>query len=141
MSEDGAVDPVEGSEAVEGDGAVEDGGAVESSAPADGRSVGHSGYLSKQGHMIRSWKRRFFTLQAKNVFYYEGAQQDLGGLRGVGLKGAITLTGYRDISSVEKGRRIRRLELLGVPKNLTVEADDDEQFEGWVEALQAALEA
>lgn len=107
--------------------------APELAGPSRAR-VAHSGYLVKQGHLLKSWKRRFFVLQAKNVFYYESAREDISGVSGVDLKGAITLTGWR-----ESAERPRCLELSGMPKALLVQADDDEALEAWRRALAAAL--
>ena len=87
-----------------------------------------SGFLLKKGQhgkakgaLRNSWKRRFFQLQGKNCYYYESNRTEASGQTvGVELKGAITISGWR-----EDGSRPRCLELQGIPKRLLVQAEDD----------------
>ena len=52
--------------------------------PARGRSTIHrnlqakEGYLEKQTHDGKKWKRRYFELEACNLHYYEGKGQKYG---------------------------------------------------------------
>lgn len=65
----------------------------------EGIPAPHSGYLKKEGHIIRNWKRRYFTLIGGILHYYEKSNKDGGGekLKGeLSLKGAVVNTSGSD---------------------------------------------
>lgn len=67
---------------------------VHTSSPGHGKSLPSSkslpplkeGWLMKEGHTFRSWKKRFFTLSEGYLSYFES--------EGKGLKGSINLASY-----------------------------------------------
>ena len=56
----------------------------------------HMGYLSKKGHIVRSWKRRFFILEStpsrSTLQYYKGQAEDPP--YGDGFKGKLDIQHY-----------------------------------------------
>jgi len=63
-----------------------------------------TGWLQKQGHRVKNWKKRFFVLKAGQLSYYEqnGLEQ-----RGVGesLKGSVYLKGATLERVMESGKK------------------------------------
>lgn len=43
------------------------------------------GYLTKQGEIIQSWKRRFFILRAKKLYYFKNEKKAKSGAKPIGI--------------------------------------------------------
>jgi pyruvate/2-oxoglutarate dehydrogenase complex dihydrolipoamide acyltransferase (E2) component len=109
------------------------------------------GYLMKKGDhgkargtLRNSWRRRFFTINGNRCVYYEGAHTSDGSgnvpagvLVGAELKGAINISGCRECP---ESSRPRSLELLGVPKHLMVQAEDDATLAALKQAVAGCLD-
>ena len=51
----------------------------------------YSGWLVKQGQVVRNWKRRFFMLADRRVRYYEDARLDGSVLSGLNMRGELDI--------------------------------------------------
>ena len=102
-----------------------------------------AGFLVKQGHLAKTWRRRFFVLQGTNLEYFADADvseadQITNFTRGVNLKGSITVRSF----AFEEGGTPQRRRLLvrGSPKDLLLEGTEDE-LTSWCRAMRHAMEA
>mmetsp|Transcript_10010 Transcript_10010/g.15122 ORF Transcript_10010/g.15122 Transcript_10010/m.15122 type:complete len:607 (-) Transcript_10010:236-2056(-) len=114
----------------------------------------HRGWLRKEGHMVRSWKERYFVLIAGDLSYYE-KPIDIPPY-GVKRKGGVSLIG----AGVERGGRgsrdsherassissrshsgvFNRIYLYAPEgKDLKLEAQDEHQCDEWYQALSAHI--
>lgn len=93
-----------------------------------------TGWLLKQGHVRRSWKRRFFVLVNNQLRYFEDVEPGSNSTRGLDLRGTVMISGCRP-----HGHRPRMLELEAHPKSLLVQAEDDASFRMWVEAFRKSI--
>jgi len=61
-----------------------------------GDYASHSGWLTKQGHIFHTWKKRWFVLDKQLLKYYKSGSEDAGSSNSAPqlseLKGCITLT-------------------------------------------------
>lgn len=99
---------------------------------SNGYVILKEGYLIKQGHFIRNWKRRLFMLCDRYVKYYKGEE----------LKGCINLEDIiKIIPKVDPSGRRNSLEIqTRKGKHFTLVAENSEARQKWIEAIREARE-
>jgi hypothetical protein len=102
-----------------------------------------TGWLKKQGHMVKNWKRRFFVLSYGVVKYYEKNGQEGRGsgeneLGSVDLKGAtVKVVVNSEISAKSGSGKDCRLSIVqSSGKDLLVEAESLVEKNAWFDALK-----
>eukprot|EP00003_Mantamonas_plastica_P004697 TRINITY_DN1372_c0_g1_i2.p1 TRINITY_DN1372_c0_g1~~TRINITY_DN1372_c0_g1_i2.p1 ORF type:complete len:358 (+),score=140.85 TRINITY_DN1372_c0_g1_i2:37-1074(+) len=89
------------------------------------------GYLMKQGHLIKNWKRRFFVLSDKTLFYYKEAG-DQSPIAGIPLEGTSI--------EVAEGKIKKKycFELNYTAKKYYLAAGNKEEMLNWISAIRTA---
>jgi serine/threonine protein kinase len=90
------------------------------------------GYLTKEGEIVKSWKRRWFVLSSETLSYYKTQKEDkpLGVIR------------LKDINSVTAGSRKNKscLEVATARRTYYFVADNNEELKAWKEAIQRRVD-
>jgi hypothetical protein len=90
------------------------------------------GYLWKQGHSWKSWKRRFFRLEGRCLCYYSAKRQNE-------LRGFIDLNAVSNVSSgVKLSRKGFGLQLCTPNRDYNIVAETETQANYWVNGLKMA---
>ena len=90
------------------------------------------GWMKKQGHLIASWKNRYFVLADGNMTYYENASSSAP--FGTSQKGQIVLISGTTVAEAKGNNRL----YLATPKkgdDLTMEAPSLTERNAWIAAL------
>lgn len=100
-----------------------------------------TGYLTKLGHLIKSWKKRYFILEMGRLKYYEKQSSDSSFL-GIKQKGCMVLTNVQLQESEQENEKdsdiINQIYLIHIDsgKDLLLAADDYRDAQRWKEALR-----
>jgi hypothetical protein len=100
----------------------------------------HTGWLKKQGHVVRNWKRRFFVLERGRISYFDSDKQ------GSALKGSLCLENVdmRISNSSDGGDKNADCRIylidLSVGKDLLLIADTAVEAIIWKEALSSNID-
>jgi hypothetical protein len=111
------------------------------------------GYLTKLGHMVKSWKKRYFVLEMGRLTYFEKAviakdtsSPSLSPPYGVNQKGCMVLTNVQLQESDQEDDRnpsnvMNQIYLVHMDtgKDLLLSAPDYQDAQRWKEALQAHI--
>jgi hypothetical protein len=99
-----------------------------------GVSVERGGYLTKQGHKVKNWKRRWFVLHQDSVQYYE-KPKDLT------ARGTIKLDDVQTVQQLAKDESELPNSFVIITNwdDYICSADNEADMEGWVEDLLLAL--
>ena len=91
----------------------------------------HEGYLTKQGGVVKNWKRRWFSLQGKKLRYFEKQ-----GKKELGL---IDLEKASEISLAPECKKPFAFKIV-IPKSRTyfICAENQNQCDSWVSDLKNA---
>ena len=115
---------------------------AEASSSVMSSPVLRTGYLVKQGHFAKTWKRRYFLLQGTTLQYFVeadtcGGEKVSNYTRGIDLKGTVTVASFafEDGGSAQR----RRLLVRGRPKDLLLEGTEEE-LTAWCASMRQALE-
>jgi serine/threonine protein kinase len=99
-------------------------------------SVDYEGLLRKQGHLVRSWKTRWFRLKNGTLYYFKDATDKLP-------KGVIPLRRSR-ITEPKKSRASRPFSFLlhatAINKTFFIQARSQAEATGWIEAIEKGAE-
>ncbi len=101
-----------------------------------------TGWLKKQGHLVKNWKKRFFVLSYGVIKYYEKNGQEQRGsgeneLGAVELKGAtVKVVVNSDISSKSAAKDFRISVVSAAGKELLVEAESVVEKNAWFDAIK-----
>jgi serine/threonine protein kinase len=95
------------------------------------------GHLIKEGHIIRSWKRRWFILKGNTLFYFTTREC-------LKLAGLIRLIHTEILAAPEKQReycfKIRPLNLKPTQKPYFVCATKQQDYDEWMSVLSSRIE-
>lgn len=106
-----------------------------------GQHIDKEGWLKKQGHIRKSWKKRYFVLSKGVLRYYKHASPNKEE-RGRELKGYVELTGATIEEVVgEGGQRHIRVIPTEEQKDLLLDAQSDDLRISWVQALLDEIRA
>ena len=103
-----------------------------------------TGWLQKQGHFVRNWKKRFFVLEMGRLQYFEKKSPKEGPPYGVNSKGCILMTHIElqepdvDEANSEDANKIYLMDTES-GKDLLVAASDYKECQIWKETLQAHI--
>ena len=103
-----------------------------------------TGWLQKQGHFVRNWKKRFFVLEMGRLQYFEKRSPKEGPPYGVNSKGCILMKHIElqepdvDERHSEDANKIYLMD-TETGKDLLVAANDYNESQMWKEALQAHI--
>ncbi|XP_075457328.1 pleckstrin homology domain-containing family A member 2 isoform X3 [Ascaphus truei] len=103
------------------------------------RSVLKSGYCVKQGNVRKSWKRRYFILDALSIKYFK-CEQDREPLRCIYLKD-ILKTHECLVKSGDLLMRDNLFEIITGPRTFYIQADSPQEMHSWIKAITAAIYA
>lgn len=115
----------------------------------NGKNMLRRGYLKKEGHMIRNWKKRFFVLDMGLLVYYE--RESAGNKKnppvppfGENEKGRLRLSGAtvtREDAHGRLGVSMNRIYLSGKnAEDLLLEADTEVAADVWFQDIKAHIE-
>lgn len=101
------------------------------SLPLEEAQVQYSGWLTKEGMRVKSWKRRYFTLRGDTLSYFDSA--DVGS----------NAKGYGHVRAVEvNGERANSLDIrFDNGRILRVAAESPKSMQEWLCKLSDAVEA
>jgi len=90
------------------------------------------GFLTKEGEIVKSWKKRWFVLGTETLCYYKNQKEDkpLGVVR------------LRDITKVNASSRKNKscLEVVTTRRTYYFIADNNEELKTWKDAMQKKLD-
>ncbi|CAK4608610.1 unnamed protein product [Aphanomyces euteiches] len=89
-----------------------------------GSKPSHYGWLEKEGDLVKSWKRRYFTLHGLDITYFD----NVDGVQ----KGSGRIT---DVQPLDGGLHFH----LDNNRVLKVKADTHDEIQGWYDAVNRAL--
>lgn len=94
------------------------------------------GYIKKQGHVVRNWKRRYFVLRDGVLAYYESP--DPFPPYGKKKKGEIVLKGYKVTSSTSINLYVYCDDAAstGEDKDMHLETENSSERDRWLSALK-----
>lgn len=101
-----------------------------------------TGWLKKQGHMVKNWKKRFFVLSYGVIKYYEKNGQESRGsgeneLGSVELKGATCKVVINsDLGGKNPAKDYRLSVVQASGKELLVEAESTVEKNAWFDAIK-----
>eukprot|EP01095_Lingulamoeba_sp_RSL-Kostka_P006881 TRINITY_DN217_c0_g1_i1.p1 TRINITY_DN217_c0_g1~~TRINITY_DN217_c0_g1_i1.p1 ORF type:complete len:187 (+),score=51.62 TRINITY_DN217_c0_g1_i1:250-810(+) len=90
-----------------------------------------SGYLTKQGRVVRSWKRRWCVLTGDNIIYYYKSRVDQE------PAGAITLVGSKVTPSKRNDRKYG-FEIATSDRIYYIIADNLNEMDDWINKINLA---
>eukprot|EP01094_Clydonella_sp_ATCC50884_P012976 TRINITY_DN2326_c0_g1_i4.p1 TRINITY_DN2326_c0_g1~~TRINITY_DN2326_c0_g1_i4.p1 ORF type:complete len:177 (-),score=54.07 TRINITY_DN2326_c0_g1_i4:299-829(-) len=90
--------------------------------------VNHSGWLTKQGAFVRSWKRRWFVQRGATISYFrnQGDSEPAG---------VIDLESCQVHHATRKTGKRNALELVTADRNFYMYADSSEEMEQWIKSI------
>jgi hypothetical protein len=96
------------------------------------------GWGTKEGHVWKTWKRRFFVLESDStsstIRYY--AEEAAESPYGEDMKGEINVRGYKaTMKTLENGTAVYLSGKNGDDKDLTILIDGAQEREAWIQAL------
>jgi hypothetical protein len=103
------------------------------------------GHLTKLGHRMKNWKKRFFVLEMGRLTYFEKPSGKDTSPYGVSQKGCMVLTNVQLQESDQDAERnadvLNQIYLLheDTGKDLLLSAADYQDAQRWKEALQAHI--
>lgn len=97
----------------------------------------HSGYLTKQGHLVKSWKKRWFTLRQNNLSYYKNNNQDQSAINTINLD---TIDEIIENDHYYKKEYCFTIVGKGGYK-LTMEAENEAEYKRWIEKLSRIIKS
>jgi hypothetical protein len=103
------------------------------------------GYLTKLGHLMKSWRKRFFVLEMGRLTYFEKPSGKDTSPYGVNQKGCMVLTNVQLQESDQESERnsdvLNQIYLVNEDsgKDLLLSAADYQDAQRWKEALQAHI--
>jgi len=87
------------------------------------------GFLSKQGHVVKSWQVRFFVLKDSELFYYVD-------YTATKLKGKISLPGsFCVVQTIEMEGRENCFVIKTPQKELILSAPSPQERQNWIDAI------
>lgn len=110
-----------------------------------------SGWLTKQGHIFRTWKKRWFVLEDQLLKYYKAADEsssaaamaDPGKVGDSDMKGCISIQGCKvaPLAPVDAGGKSFCFQLTPLSNKIfLICAPDEEARDQWIKAIQANAE-
>lgn len=97
-----------------------------------------TGYLKKQGHVVRNWKRRFFVLEQGRLTYFEKTSGKEQPPYGINPKGCLVVGGM-ELQEPEEPTEEDRTKIylidVNTGKDLLVSAASESEASMWKEAL------
>eukprot|EP01087_Luapelamoeba_hula_P004629 TRINITY_DN1454_c0_g1_i2.p1 TRINITY_DN1454_c0_g1~~TRINITY_DN1454_c0_g1_i2.p1 ORF type:complete len:136 (+),score=20.93 TRINITY_DN1454_c0_g1_i2:43-450(+) len=94
----------------------------------------HEGYLTKQGGNIKSWKKRWFVLQARTLYYFPTCNSDAEPLGVINLSAATTVVSVADVPKKEYG-----FQVVTPDRTYTIVASTEQEREAWTSIIQKTL--
>lgn len=104
-----------------------------------------TGYLTKLGHVIKSWKKRYFVLEMGRLTYYEKQSNKDIPPYGINQKGCLVLTNVQlqesDQDNDKNNEGLNQIYLVHIDtgKDLLLSADDYSEAQRWKEALRSHI--
>ncbi|KAJ3604075.1 hypothetical protein NHX12_028816 [Muraenolepis orangiensis] len=95
------------------------------------------GYCVKQGHVRKSWKRRFFTLDENAVSYYK-CETDKEPLRAIQLRDVLKVHECL-VKSGDLLTRDNLFEIITGPRVFYVQTDTPEDMRGWIRDIEGKI--
>jgi hypothetical protein len=115
---------------------------------AAGSYAAKSGWLTKQGHIFRTWKKRWFVLEEQLLKYYKAADEststvDPANVGDSDMKGCISIQSCKvtALAPADAGGKSFCFQLTPISgKIFLICATDDESREAWMQAIKANAE-
>ncbi|XP_030057769.1 pleckstrin homology domain-containing family A member 2 [Microcaecilia unicolor] len=111
----------------------------QSHVPMTGSPILKSGYCVKQGNVRKSWKRRYFVLDAHSISYFK-CEQDREPLRSIHLKDVQKIHECL-VKSGDLLMRDNLFEIITTSRTFYIQADSPEDMNNWIKAIRAALQS
>jgi len=104
-------------------------------APSSDTQLYRNGYLTKEGEIMKTWKKRWFRIHDHYLSYYNNAG-DTNPLKSLNLKGAKVSV----CPSKTNNQRPHVFELKVGTKSLYLSASTDEELKQWISSLNQIIE-
>ncbi|XP_029459813.1 pleckstrin homology domain-containing family A member 2 [Rhinatrema bivittatum] len=111
----------------------------QSHVPTSGPPVLKSGYCVKQGNVRKSWKRRYFVLDACSISYFK-CEQDREPLRSIQLRDVQKIHECL-VKSGDLLMRDNLFEIITTSRIFYIQADSPEDMNSWIKAIRAAVQS
>ena len=98
------------------------------------------GFLTKRGHIIKSWKLRWFQLERQNLSYFEEKPHVMKNPNPK-PKGVLDLT--ETIQFIQEDHTVKQpfcFAIILPRKTFSIYADNAVDYRSWIEALKAAID-
>ncbi len=99
------------------------------------------GFLGKQGHILKSWSRKYFMLNKQSLVYFRKDQSLENGKNASGKspQGRVFLS---DVVKIEKETEEQTkvyFTIVTKKHRLKLQAPNEVEMESWIEAIQKAI--
>ena len=95
----------------------------------------HSGYLTKQGHVVKSWKKRWFTLRQNNLSYYKNNNKGQPAINTINLDTIAEI-----IENDHNYKKEFCFTIIGRDGyKLTMEAENEAEYKRWIGKLSGII--
>nr|XP_033806177.1 pleckstrin homology domain-containing family A member 2 [Geotrypetes seraphini]XP_033806178.1 pleckstrin homology domain-containing family A member 2 [Geotrypetes seraphini]XP_033806179.1 pleckstrin homology domain-containing family A member 2 [Geotrypetes seraphini] len=111
----------------------------QSHVPMSGPPVLKRGYCVKQGNVRKSWKRRYFVLDALSISYFK-CDQDREPVRSIQLKDVQKIHECL-VKSGDLLMRDNLFEIITTSRTFYIQADSPEDMNSWIRTIRAALQS
>jgi len=93
----------------------------------------YDGYLTKQGGSIKTWKRRYFILKEKTLYYYKNPKDHI-------FTGKIELEPTSLVKEEQGKKKPNLFSITTARRIFYMFADKPEEVKGWVDAISKGIE-
>jgi len=93
----------------------------------------YDGYLTKQGGSIRTWKRRYFILKEKTLYYYKNPKDQI-------FTGKIELEPTSLVKEEQGKKKPNLFSVTTARRIFYMFPDKPEEVKGWVDAISKGIE-
>lgn len=118
------------------------GEAPDTSKPTPSQSATKQGFLTKQGLLVKNWKRRWFLLQNHVLYYFSSpiTEQQANQAKAISkAAGSIPLDEFCDVKPAPDCPKPNAFQITTRDRTYYAYADDLEQLDEWISAIRQSI--
>lgn len=118
------------------------GEAADTAKPAPSQSATKQGFLTKQGLLVKNWKRRWFLLQNHVLYYFSSPLTDQQANQAKAISkaaGSIPLDEFCDVKPAPDCPKPFAFQISTRDRTYYAYADDSEQLDEWISAIRQSI--